>query len=396
MIQYQEGTDGITWINWDAHVEKLRHEQHFKREYQMSLEAFNKLVYILSLSLQRNNMYSLSSTLISPIIIIGIGIRYLAGGELSDIRHVFGVSVAEAYNCIECFIESTLHCDSMRITLPRHPEEWDAVSSGFTKVSHDELFGGCVGAVDGFFQAVTCPPVSEVSNQKSYYSGHYKNFGLNCQAICTHNLTFIYFGVVAPGSTNDIIAITKTDNLMDEIRKLAPGRFLVGDTAYKLMEHLLTPFTGSQQLDQGKDAFNFILSQVRIRIEMAFGRLTNKFRILKKVMSGSLRNIVRKIATCATLHNFIIAEDGVQDNEEHEEQTREENETTIPFGMNYHPTLPDGDVSMGVVGVSHMRDALLELIRELDMRHPQNNLLRNAKFISRDGTTFESEYVSPN
>ena len=25
---------------------------------------------------------------------------------------------------------------------------------------------------------------------------------------------------------NDIIAITKTDNLMDEIRKLAPGRFL--------------------------------------------------------------------------------------------------------------------------------------------------------------------------
>ena len=94
---------------------------------------------------------------------------------------------------------------------------------------------------------------------------------LNCQAICTHDLTFIYFGVVAPGSTNDIIAITKTDNLMDEIWKLAPGRFLVGDAAYELTEHLLTPFTGSQRLDQGKDAFNFYLSQVRIRIEMAFG-----------------------------------------------------------------------------------------------------------------------------
>ena len=63
-------------------------------------------------------MYSRSSTPISPIIIIGIGIRYLAGGELSDIRHVFGVSVAEAYNCIECFIESTLHCESMKISLP--------------------------------------------------------------------------------------------------------------------------------------------------------------------------------------------------------------------------------------------------------------------------------------
>ena len=64
--------------------------------------------------------------------------------------------------------------------------------------------------------------------------------------------------------------------------------------------------------------------------------------------------------------------------------------------MNYHPTLPDGDVFMGVGGVSHTRDVLLELIHELDMRRPQNNLLQNAKFISRDGTTFESEYVSPN
>ena len=116
-----------TRIDWDAHVEKLCHEKHFKREYQISLEAFNKLVFILSPSLQRNNMYSHSSTPISPIIIVSIGIWYLAGGELSNIRHVFGVSAAEACNFIECFIERTLHCDSMRITLPQNPEEWDAI-----------------------------------------------------------------------------------------------------------------------------------------------------------------------------------------------------------------------------------------------------------------------------
>ena len=149
-----------TRIDWDAHVEKLCHEQHFKREYQMSLEAFNKLVFILSPSLQRNNVYSHSSTPISPIIIVGIGIWYLAGGKLSDIQHVFGVSVAEADNCSECFIESTLCCDSMRIMLPQHPEEWDAMSSGFAKVSRDELFGGCVGAVDGSCFCCCVPPSS--------------------------------------------------------------------------------------------------------------------------------------------------------------------------------------------------------------------------------------------
>ena len=43
------------------------------------------------------------------------------------------------------------------------------------------------------------------------------------------------------------------------------------------------------------------------------------------------------------------------------------NETTAPFGLNHHPTLPDGHVFTGVAGVSHTRDALLEIIRELDM-----------------------------
>ena len=53
--------------------------------------------------------------------------------------------------------------------------------------------------------------------------------------------------------------------------------------------------------------------------------------------------------------------------EEAEEQPSGENETMTPLGLNYHPTLPDGDVFTGVAGVSHMRDSLLEIIHELDM-----------------------------
>ena len=113
----------------------------------MSLQAFNKLVSILSPLLKRNDVYSCASAPISPIIEVGIGIWYMAGGELVDIRHVFGVSIAEAYNCIECFLEMILCCESMRIMLPRNPEEWDSVSARFAKVTRDELFGGCVSAV---------------------------------------------------------------------------------------------------------------------------------------------------------------------------------------------------------------------------------------------------------
>ena len=72
-------------IDWDAHVEKLCHEQYFNREYQMSLQAFNKLISILSSLLKRYDVYSCTSGPISPVIIVGIGIRYLAGGKLADI-----------------------------------------------------------------------------------------------------------------------------------------------------------------------------------------------------------------------------------------------------------------------------------------------------------------------
>ena len=100
----------------------------------MSLQAFNKLVSLLSPLLKRNDAYSQASSPISPVIIVRIGIWYLAGGELSNIQHVFGVSIA-AYNCIECFIDTILCCESMKIMLPRNPEEWDEVAPGFVKVS---------------------------------------------------------------------------------------------------------------------------------------------------------------------------------------------------------------------------------------------------------------------
>ena len=58
--------------------------------------------------------------------------------------------------------------------------------------------------------------------------------------------------------------------------------------------------------------------------------------------------------------------------EAEEPASARENQTTTPLGMNYHPTLLDEEVFTGVVGVSHMRDALLEVIQELDM---SNNLM---------------------
>mmetsp|Transcript_6544 Transcript_6544/g.7340 ORF Transcript_6544/g.7340 Transcript_6544/m.7340 type:complete len:89 (-) Transcript_6544:71-337(-) len=70
-------------------------------------------------------------------------------------------------------------------------------------------------------------------------------------------------------------------DLVKVIKNLPKGCYFVGDAAYILLEGLLVPFTGSQKRHPQNDAFNFHLSQMRIRIEMAFGRLVRKFGILK-------------------------------------------------------------------------------------------------------------------
>ena len=124
----------------------------------------------------------------------------------------------------------------------------------------------------------------------AYYSGHYESYGLNCQAACDANLRFHFFGVVAPGKTNDNVAFPRCGKLYDTVTNLPVGLYFFGDAAYTLSDALLIPFTGSQRDNIDNDAYNFYLSQLRIRIEMAFGRLVGKWGILRQHMAYKLAN----------------------------------------------------------------------------------------------------------
>ena len=141
---------------------------------------------------------------------------------------------------------------------------------------------------------------------KAYYSGHYESYGLNCQAVCDANLKFIFFGVVGPGKTNDNVAFPRCLFLYKKVEKLPPGIYFLGDAAYTLTEHFLVPFTGSQRDNVDNDADNFYLSQLQIRIEMAFGRLVRKWGILKKNMAFRLAKTSHILQACVRLHNFLI------------------------------------------------------------------------------------------
>lgn len=114
---------GTRWeharINWEAHVLQLVHENRFSTEYRMSLAAFNHLKDLLRPRLMRAANKSRSVHPVSLEVIVGIGLRYLAGGMLNDIRHVFGTSFTEAYRCVCCFLDAVNSTPELDILLPQ-------------------------------------------------------------------------------------------------------------------------------------------------------------------------------------------------------------------------------------------------------------------------------------
>jgi len=337
---------------------------------------------------------------------MAVGLRVLSGGRTKDQRHIIGSSRSAAYKAVDDFVEAVNLSPELAIAMPATPEEWDEIYNQFKSKSTNEIMSGCVGAMDGFFQPTTKPTSKEVANVLAYYSGHYESCGLNCQACVKADLQFMYFGVISPGSTNDNISYPMAKELKAAFDSLPLGRFGVADAAYTLSEGFLIPFTGAERLQCANDAFNYYLSQLRIRVEMSFGRLVNKFRILSGTIGGSLDRASAILIACARLHNYIIREDRPFGDTFDIESIRNDDLDNIephpnaPLGMTYLPVGPNDEFEK-FNGISRTREAIVEFIEEQDIRRPMHNVERKTREMaentvySPDGCEWPREFVSP-
>ena len=80
---------------------------------------------------------------------------------------------------------------------------------------------------------------------------------------------------------NDARAFRKLLRLMDWIKSIPNSFFVLGDNAHELCNELLILFSGAQKAQPENNIYNFFLSQLKIRIEIAFDRLTTKWRIFR-------------------------------------------------------------------------------------------------------------------
>jgi hypothetical protein len=156
------------------------------------------------------------------------------------------------------------------------------------------------------------------------------------------------------------------------VELLGLAEYLVADNAYINSDHVITPYNRAQLTSMERSNYNFFVSQLRIRIEMAFALLTSKWRIFKRDLEVKIRNAPRIIQVCCILHNFCINEREGNDitlNElKLDGSTVSEQSRFSDFYQQSTPTIHENQPSES----EHLREILAQYISSQNMVRPQS------------------------
>lgn len=296
-------------LDWNLEMERLLYEGEFKRTYRMSSASFERLCGLL-VELDRPARAWTNRSPVSVENKLQMTIRFLCGGLVDDLRRAGGVDRSYCYRIIKDVMRAIIGVPALQISFPTAPTERESAAAAFSARSNEQVMNGCVVAMDGWLCNIQAPSDNDAGSAagaRRYFSGHYMRPGINVQACCDAFSRFVFVEASHPGGVNDSRAYDDS-GLPRVIETLERGLYVVAIAAYTATNHLLTPFTALQPDEIYKDSFNYHLSQIRIRIEMAFGLLTRKWGIFHRPLQLRLATATLVIKCAATLHNFCINE----------------------------------------------------------------------------------------
>ncbi|XP_071581132.1 uncharacterized protein, partial [Temnothorax nylanderi] len=189
----------------------------------------------------------------------------------------------------------------------RMPNEVEAseIASRFERISHIPQIIGCI---DGSHIPILAPSEGyrDYVNRKGWPS-------FNLQAVVDDKCRFIDICIRHPGNTYDA-AVFKDSNLYRNVKNIIPQNtrninglevpyFIVGDPAYPLLPWVMKGYPGTVTAEQ--ESFNVYLNSARVAIEMAFGRLKGRWRILLKRIDVNYLFVPNITSACCILQNWL-------------------------------------------------------------------------------------------
>lgn len=171
-----------------------------------------------------------------------------------------------------------------------------------------------MGAIDGKHVRIKSPPQSgsDFFNYKGFFS-------IVLLAVVNAHSKFIYIDVGSNGKASDNI-IYKDSYLYHALStgamKIPPASnlkgqeiptpfYFIGDDIFGLDKNLMKAYNRNSNLTITQEVYNYRLSRARMSVEIAFGRLVGRFRILHRPMEVSLPTCDAVIKACCVLHNYL-------------------------------------------------------------------------------------------
>lgn len=193
-------------------------------------------------------------------------------------------------------------------------------------------FPGVLGCIDGTHIPVRCP----VGKIRSTYVNRHDQTSILLQGICNAHKKFIDVCTGPPGKINDSRHL-KLSFIYPQLPELCMGGYhILGDGAYQVREHLMTPYRDYGNLSGRQTSFNAKLCGTRVCIENTFGILKQRFRQLKSLELWTVEKMANVVMSCCVLHNLCMdngdsdIDDSDEEEEEEESEVEEDSSSTAP------------------------------------------------------------------
>jgi len=204
---------------------------------------------------------------------LAVAFRLFAGGSYLDVCSSHKLQYSTFYVTLHRVIKA-IH-KNLGLSGNLHSVDGrTALSDTFrAAVPGNPLASYTVGVLDGIAIGIRGPSGTETSKPAEFF-GRKGFFSLNVQVVCDGHCRFIYANTAGPGAMHDSAACFQS-RLAKQLDSGALNmllHLLIGEDAFSVSDSLLALWLG-QVHPVEKDAFNFYLSQLRQKIERAFGIL---------------------------------------------------------------------------------------------------------------------------
>lgn len=127
------------------------------------------------------------------------------------------------------------------------------------------------------------------------------------QLVCDHQNLIIHCYAGHPGSVHDqrVFRHSEVADYLNDTEKFEVNNHIVGDAAYELYQHLLTPFRDNGHLTERQKNYNYCHSVVRVAVERCIGLLKGRMRSsLDRLPMQRFDLMAEYIIACCVIHNI--------------------------------------------------------------------------------------------